>query len=105
MKGRRIGRLAFLLALALALVFKGGHLGYAMEAPGDGDPGWYYRQENHHWCYRQEDQSLYTGWLEYHGEWYWFNGDGWMADGGLRTVDGLPYYFFINGHIDRKSVV
>ncbi len=105
MKGRRIGRLAFLLALALALVFKGGHLGYAMEAPGDGDPGWYYRQENHHWCYRQEDQSLYTGWLEYHGEWYWFNGDGWMADGGLRTVDGLPYYFFINGHMAWNQYV
>lgn len=79
--------------------------GYAMEAPGDGEPGWHYGQNNYRWCYYDEAQRLHTGWLSFNGEWYWFNDDGWMASGGITTVEGLPYYFFINGHMAWNQYV
>lgn len=73
-----------------------------MEAPGDGGENWYYSQKDHHWYYYQdydEDQSFHTGWLKFQNEWYWFNSQGWMEDNGYAVIDGVPYYFFINGHM------
>lgn len=93
------------LVPALILMLGNSISGYAMEAPGDGEPGWYYRQENHHWYYYNEEEKIHTGWLNYHGEWYWFNDDGWMADGGIRSIGGIPYYFFINGNMAWNQYV
>ncbi len=91
--------------IAALMTCENGFSGYAMEAPGDGEPGWYYGQERHHWCYYGDSQDRHTGWLNYNGEWYWFNPDGWMADSGATTVDGVSYYFFINGHMAWNQYV
>lgn len=72
-----------------------------MEAPGDGGSDWIYK--NYHWYYRDPDGSNHTGWLKYGGEWYWFSESGEMADGGSQIVDGVMYYFFINGHMARNQ--
>ncbi len=93
------------IVLVLTLFFSCVQPAYAMEAPGDGDLGWYYDQEFHHWYYCHEDQTIQTGWMKYHGEWYWFDGDGWMADRGNVTIDGVPYYFFLNGHMAWNQYV
>ena len=93
------------IVLVLTLFFSCVQPAYAMEAPGDGDLGWYYDQEFHHWYYCHEDQTIQTGWMKYHGEWYWFDRDGWMADRGNVTIDGVPYYFFLNGHMAWNQYV
>lgn len=93
------------ITLVMLLVFSQPMSGYAMEAPGDGEAGWYYDQKGHHWYYREGDQDIHRGWLFYNGEWYWFSQDGWMAEGGTRSVDGLSYYFFINGHMAWNQYV
>ncbi|NBH71378.1 hypothetical protein D3Z51_04935 [Clostridiaceae bacterium] len=93
------------VAFAVSLIGKGNLQTYAMEAPGDGEPGWYYGQEKHRWYYVDGSQNLHTGWLDYNGEWYWFNQEGWMADGGTTTIDGIPYYFFINGNLAWNQYV
>lgn len=72
---------------------------YAMEAPGEGDPSWHYSQKDHHWYYYDEDQSVHTGWLNFENEWYWFDSNGWMEDSGFTVIDGVSYYFFINGNM------
>lgn len=84
----------------LLLIFSVGEC-WAMEAPGDGSSDWIYR--NYHWYYRDPDGSNHTGWLKYGGEWYWFSEDGAMADTGNLIVDGMMYYFFINGHMARNQ--
>lgn len=91
-----------MLAAAAFFAFFSCAQAYAMEAPGDGGENWYYSQKDHHWYYYQdydEDQSFHTGWLKFQNEWYWFNSQGWMEDNGYAVIDGVPYYFFINGHM------
>ncbi len=78
---------------------------WAMEAPGRGGDGWYYDQRNFHWYYFDAENRPHTGWLKYEGEWYWFDSDGQMADGGYQNVDGLRYYFFINGNMAWNQYV
>ncbi len=71
----------------------------AMEAPGNGGNGWYYNQKDYNWYYLDDEKTPHTGWLNYEGEWYWFDHQGRMADGGYQNVDGRQYYFFINGNM------
>ncbi len=94
-----------LVALAVALAIFRPIPACAMEAPGDGGPGWRYEQKTHHWYYYGDGQGRQSGWLNYHGEWYWFDGEGRMADGGNTVIDGVPYYFFINGHMAWNQYV
>lgn len=101
MKKSRLTVMALAGAMCLGKIFSG----YAMEAPGDGEPGWSYGQGNYRWCYFDKDQRPHTGWLNYNGEWYWFNEDGWMVSGGTTTVEGTSYYFFINGHMAWNQYV
>lgn len=101
MKRNRIGILA---AAGFLAVFSSVQA-YAMEAPGDGEENWYYSQKDHHWYYYDEDQSFHTGWLKFQNEWYWFDEQGWMEDNGFVSVDGIPYYFFINGHMAWNQYV
>lgn len=102
-------KLSVILALCLfsGLLF-GGLLpatpAMAMNAPGDGAEGWEYSQEDHFWYY-YENGVPHTGWLEFHGDWYWFDGTGRMEEGGDVTIDGLPYYIFVNGHVARNQFV
>lgn len=78
----------------------------AMDAPGDQDPRWEYSQADHNWYFFESDRDApHTGWLDFHGERYWFDGQGRMASGGLRTIDGKQYYFFINGNMARNQFV
>ena len=76
-----------------------------MEAPGDGEDGWQYMQENYHWSYYNEDGIVHKGWLKYNGEWYWFDDNGWMFSGGNTVIDGNSYYFFINGNMAYNQYV
>lgn len=100
MAGSRALVLAFVLSFVLAAPCS------AMEAPGDQDPRWEYSQEDHNWYFYETDRAVpYTGWLDFHGERYWFDGQGRMADDGFRTIDGKQYYFFINGHMARNQFV
>lgn len=78
---------------------------FAMEAPGDQDPRWEYSQEDFNWYFYEDGKTPYTGWLDFHGERYWFDDQGRMADGGERVIDGKPCYFFINGHMARDQFV
>lgn len=94
-----------LLAAAAFLTFVPCRQVSAMEAPGDGDPDWYYSQKDHHWYYYHEDQSFHTGWLQFQNEWYWFDSQGWMKDSGFAVIDGMQYYFFINGHMAWNQYV
>ena len=98
---RRIGVLAFALTLMLIHAFPG----CAMEAPGNGEDGWHYMQENYHWSYYNEDGMAHKGWLKYNGEWYWFHDNGWMASGGNTIIDGKSYYFFLNGNLAWNQYV
>ncbi len=92
--------------LALALSFLGTDPGFAMEAPGDQDSRWEYSQEDHNWYFYETDRtSPYIGWLDFHGERYWFDEQGRMADNGFRSIGGKQYYFFINGHMARNQFV
>lgn len=88
----------WLLILAAVMAVQTGSA-FAMEAPGNGGSDWYYSDKDHHWYYYDEDKNPHKGWLQYEGEWYWFDQYGWMADGGSLAVDGVPYYFFVNGHM------
>ncbi|MCI8659343.1 MAG: hypothetical protein HFG54_03695 [Lachnospiraceae bacterium] len=95
----------FVIMLAIFLCFTDPLFCFGMEGPGDGEPGWYYGQDNYHWSYYDKDQKRHTGWLNYNGEWYWFNSEGWMTGGGITVVDGVSYYFFINGHMAWNQYV
>lgn len=88
------------LAAAALAVFSlaGGSQALAMDAPGSGDPRWEYRAD-HHWYYQREDGSVHTGWLSFEDEWYWFDSEGRMTEGGFHGIDGKRYYFFSNGHM------
>ncbi len=101
MEKSRIGALLLAMAFMLTDVFPG----YAMEAPGDGEDGWQYMQENYHWSYYNEDGIVHKGWLKYNGEWYWFDDNGWMFSGGNTVIDGNSYYFFINGNMAYNQYV
>lgn len=94
-----------MLLLALALALMNVFPGCAMEAPGDGEDGWYYMQENYHWSYYNEGGTIHKGWLKYNGEWYWFYDNGWMAGGGNTIIDGNSYYFFLNGNMAWNQYV
>ena len=101
MNKKRIAAVSF----AALLLCVGNLPVYGMEAPGDGEQGWYYGQEKHRWCYYDDSRKPHTGWLNYNGEWYWFNQEGWVADGGATTIEGIHYYFFINGHLAWNQYV
>ena len=92
--------LFFLLCFWLLFVFPS----YAMDAPGSGGKNWSYGKD-HHWTYRDQDGQLHTSWLYYEGEWYWFDEHGWMQTGGTRTIDGIRYFFFSNGHMAHNQYV
>lgn len=83
--------------LCLSLVFP--WTAWGMEAPGRGGEGWHYYEGDHSWRYEDSDGKFYTGWLEYDGEWYWFDSTGRMQEGGFADLDGQRYYFFPNGHL------
>lgn len=100
----RRSRIGILVFIAVMAVMKTVPV-YAMEAPGDGEDGWYYMQNNYHWCYYDEARGLHKGWLKYNGEWYWFDDKGWMASGGNTAIDGASYYFFINGNMAWNQYV
>lgn len=100
-KRKKIGS----LLSVLVLFFLRAVPAYAMEAPGDGEPGWYYEQKKHYWYYYNEDKARHTGWLKYNNEWYWFDSTGRMEDNGNAVIDGIPYYFFINGHMAWNQYV
>lgn len=85
--------------LAVGMTLPPAASAYAMDAPGGGGAGWVYDQDNYHWYYFDEEKKPHTGWLNYDGEWYWFDQEGRMAEGGYRNIDGLQYYFFINGNM------
>lgn len=72
---------------------------YGMDAPGSGGRDWHYSQTDYHWYYQDSDKENHTGWLQYEGEWYWFDANGRMMDGGYRDIDGVRYFFFSNGHM------
>lgn len=92
-------------ALILGLTFPSTIPAQAMEAPGNGGAGWVYNQKDYHWYYFDEEKQPHTGWLNYEGEWYWFDQNGWMTEGGYRNVDGQQYYFFINGNMAWNQYV
>ncbi|WP_432630208.1 hypothetical protein [Brotaphodocola sp.] len=96
----RFRRILSLLISTILIVLSAGE-SWAMEAPGDGSSDWIYK--NYHWYYRDSDGSNHTGWLKYGGEWYWFSENGEMADGGSLAINGVTYYFFINGHMARNQ--
>ncbi|MGN0157876.1 MAG: hypothetical protein ACI39W_01845 [Brotaphodocola sp.] len=91
--------IAAMIALAFAAAVPGGKVFAFMEAPGGGDPDWYYDAENYEWYYKKDGGNVYTGWLNFDGEWYWFDEDGKMQSGGERKIDGKSYYFFVNGNM------
>lgn len=111
--GRRVSLrpamfLRFCAAGALAVIMAAAPVMEAcagMEAPGNGGPGWHYSQKDYHWYYFEPDNGIHTGWLNYEGEWYWFDSFGRMEDGGSVSVDGKSYYFFINGHLAWNQFV
>ena len=78
---------------------------YAMDAPGGGGANWHYSQKGHYWYYCDDDQSPHTGWLFYEGDWYWFNSEGRMEDGGYANIDGVQYYFYGNGHMAQNQYI
>lgn len=76
-----------------------------MEAPGGGGDGWSYSDRYYRWSYIGEDGQPHRGWLDFDGEWYWFDGNGRMAEGGSVVIDGVSYYFFSNGHMAWNQYV
>lgn len=78
---------------------------FAMDAPGSGGANWYYSQKSHCWYYHDENENVHKGWLNYEGEWYWFDSEGRMTDGGYEGMDDRRYYFFVNGHMAWNQYV
>lgn len=97
-----MGLLAAISVLVLWIPTTAAH---AMEAPGGGDEDWIYSEEDHGWYYREESGRLHTGWLKDEGEWYWFDGEGRMADGGEQYAGSGRYYFFPNGQMAWNQYV
>ncbi len=77
----------------------------AMVAPGGGAPDWHYDQESYEWSYRKNGEEPYTGWLNFDGEWYWFDPEGVMQSGGETKIEGNTYYFFVNGNMAWNQYV
>lgn len=92
-------------SLAMALAVASGFSSYGMEGPGDQDVRWVYSQKDYHWYFYETEETPHTGWLQHHGEWYWFDDAGRMAEGGFRDAGGGRYYFFINGHMAWNQFV
>lgn len=91
--------------LALALSVADSFPGLGMEAPGNGDPRWVYSQKDYHWYFYETEGEPHTGWLNFLGEWYWFDEAGRMANGGFLDVGGGRYYFFVNGNMAYNQFV
>lgn len=106
MKISRIYRLTMVSVLILVLLQASVFTTFAaMEAPGGGDSDWYYDQDTYEWSYRKNGGDPHTGWLNFEGEWYWFDQDGTMQSGGEAKIDGNSYYFFVNGNMAWNQYV
>ena len=97
--------LAVVMAVPMAQAMPATEQAFAMEAPGNGGSRWFYSDKNHHWYYYDEDRNVHTGWLKYEGEWYWFDSSGWMENSGSAVIDGVPYHFYVNGHMTWNQYI
>ena len=93
------------IVLSLVMVMPDFQSMAAMEAPGGGDPDWYYDEESYNWYYKKNGGEAHTGWLNFDGEWYWFDEAGRMTSGGEASIDGKKFYFFVNGNMARNQYV
>ena len=49
------------------------------------------------WFYCDANGVVQTGWKKISGKWYYFDEDGYMAEGGVYEIDGKKYLFLDNG--------
>ncbi len=105
MINRKKNRVIALITLGCLVAVSAMPVHAAMEAPGGGDPDWHYDQDSYEWSYRKDGGKPYTGWLNFEGEWYWFNEAGVMQSGGEAKIDGESHYFFVNGNMAWNQYV